>query len=116
MRPPCVTHVCMCACADVCAHTCVCIRRKHHVKDFRYLLIGILFIFTRICFDFRHVGLFLCFFVHRWCGVVWSIESRNLIAIVDLHLSDASGASNQMAKIKIDEMHLERQIKIKRRF
>ena len=84
MRPPCVTqrvYVCtcvsarMCACADVCARTCVRIRRKHHVKEFRYLLIGTLLIYTRICFDFSYVGPFLCFLCAQ---VTWRCMERRI--------------------------------------
>ena len=59
----CRTCVYMCACAHVCAcvHMCACVC----VKDFRKLLIFILVIYTHICFNFFHVGLFLRLYVRR---------------------------------------------------
>ena len=78
MRLPRVTQ-----CVYVCACVCVWIRRKHLVKDFSYLLIHILLIFTRIQLNFYHVRLFVCFSMHKWCGIMWSVQSRDSIAIID---------------------------------
>ena len=50
-----VSHTCICA--RVCAH--VWLRITHPVKDFCFLLICVLLIYTRIHLDFCHVG--LCF-------------------------------------------------------
>ena len=46
-------------------------------------------IYTRILFNFAHVGLGFYFHVRKWRDVVWSVWMRNLIAIVYRHLSEA---------------------------
>ena len=58
-------------------------------NDFCDLINYTLLIYSSDFNNFRHVGLFCFVFMHnRLCGDIWSVRSRDLIAIVNHHLSE----------------------------
>ena len=61
---------------------------KHLFQDFCYLISHMLLIYPLNHCHFCHVGLSSFIFMHKGRGKTWSIRSCDLMAIVDLHLSE----------------------------
>ena len=58
---------------------------EHYFHSLRYHLLLIYPLdFLSLC----HVGLLFGFYMCRWRGIMWSVRLRDLIAIIDRHLSD----------------------------
>ena len=60
--------------------------RKHPFQDFCYLLNYTTLINLLNHLIFGHVGLSFYFYMHRWRGFMWSIQSRDQIAIINRRL------------------------------
>ena len=86
MRMSRVTHVYMCA--HMCAHMCVINENKHPFHDFCYLINDTVLIYPSNRRNFCHVGLFSSVVMCRRRGDLWSVRSRDLITIIDRHLSE----------------------------
>ena len=61
---------------------------KHSFQDFCYLINDTVLIYPLNHRNFFHVGLFSSSFMHRRRGNMWSVQSSDLIAIIDHHLSE----------------------------
>ena len=85
MRPSRFTHLYLCprvwvrarACAHVCARVCICLRRKHLVKDFCYLFNRAFLIYTWFLFYFLTCG---TLFRVINAQVTWHYEERSIRA------------------------------------
>ena len=87
---PVYAHVCARLYAHVCAHGCARVIREIKLPFHNNVicLYHLYLIDTLKPINFYHVGLFLCFHVRKWRGIMWSVWWRDLITIVNCHLSE----------------------------